>query len=59
MKRAGWSKTTLKPGDHVTLTFHPAINGATNGYIRDGDGKIVLNGREINLKQTGAAEDVP
>jgi hypothetical protein len=53
MKRAGWTKTTLNPGDHVTITFHPAFNGTTNGYIREGDGKIVLNGRELNLNQTG------
>ena len=58
MKRAGWTRTTLKPGDHVTITFHPAFNGTTNGYIRDGDGKIVLNGRELNLNQTGPAADV-
>src|SRR5580765_2725752 len=33
MRRAGWTKTTLKAGDRVTITFHPSINGATNGYI--------------------------
>lgn len=56
MKRAGWTKTTLKAGDHVTITFHPAINGTTNGYIRNGDGKIVFNGRELNLNQTAASD---
>ena len=52
MKRAGWAKTTLKAGDKVTITFHAAINGTTNGYIRNGDGKIVFNGKQLNLDQT-------
>ena len=52
MKRAGWTRTTLKAGDEVTITFHPALNGATNGYIRNGDGKIVFNGRELGLSET-------
>ena len=56
MRRAGWTKTTLKAGDHVTVTFHPAINGTTNGYIRNGDGKIVFNGRELNLNQSADAD---
>lgn len=53
MRRAGWTKTTLKAGDRVTITFHPAINGTTNGYIRNGDGKIMFNGRELSLNQAG------
>ena len=39
-------------GDKVTITFHAAINGTTNGYIRNGDGKIVFNVKQLNLDQT-------
>ena len=59
MKRAGWTKTTLKAGDHVTITFHAATNGAANGYIRNGDGKIVFNGRELGLNENGPPTDYP
>jgi len=49
MRRAGWTKETLKAGDKVTVTFHPAINGATTGYIRNNDGKIMLNGKQLRF----------
>jgi len=49
MRRAGWTKDTLKAGDEVTVTFHPAINGATTGYIRNNDGKIMLNGKQLKF----------
>jgi hypothetical protein len=39
----------LKAGDEVTVTFHPAINGATTGYIRNNDGKIMLNGKQLKF----------
>ena len=31
------------------ISFHPAKNGASNGYIRAEDGKIVVAGRALNL----------
>lgn len=49
MTRAGWSKTLIKPGDQITISFHPARNGQPNGYIRAGDGKIVYQGKELSL----------
>ena len=49
MTRAGWSKNLIKPGDEITITFHPAKNGEPNGYIRAGDGKIVYHGKELSL----------
>lgn len=59
MRRAGWTKDTLKAGDQVTITFHPAINGATTGYIRNNDGKIMLNGRQLkfDVNNPGAFEN--
>src|SRR5215471_1114980 len=29
--RRGWSKTTLKPGDKVTVTYHPLKDGSKGG----------------------------
>ncbi|HVZ59758.1 MAG TPA: DUF6152 family protein [Terriglobales bacterium] len=49
LTRAGWTKDTLKPGDEITITFHPAKNGTGIGYIRDGDGKIILKGKNLSL----------
>ena len=39
----GWTKETLKPGDQVTVYFHPAKNGSTVGDLV----KVVFaNGQE-------------
>ena len=51
MTRAGWTKDILKAGDEITITFHPAKNGAPTGYIRAGDGKVVFRGQELGLVQ--------
>lgn len=45
MRRTGWSATTLKAGDEVTVDVMPAKNGATVGRIRRvvlPDGKVLL-----------------
>jgi len=49
LARAGWTMNSVKAGDEITISFHPAKNGASNGYIRAGDGKIVLHGEELSL----------
>lgn len=56
MARAGWAKDTLKPGDEIVVTFHPAKNGSSNGYIRIPESKIVFHGQSINLDENGAAQ---
>ena len=53
MTRAGWTRTSLKPGDPVTITFHGTKSGAPNGYIRDGDGKLSSKGKELGFHQAG------
>ena len=53
MSRAGWSRTVLKAGDPITITFHGTKSGATNGYIRDGDGKLTFMGKELSFHQAG------
>jgi hypothetical protein len=40
----GWTKRSLNPGDMVTISFHPAKNGAKTGVLI----KVVLpNGLEL------------
>jgi hypothetical protein len=29
----GWRRSSLKPGDKVTVTYHPLINGKTGGAL--------------------------
>jgi hypothetical protein len=31
--RNGWKPTTLKPGDHVTVTYHPMRDGTPAGQL--------------------------
>jgi Family of unknown function (DUF6152) len=53
MTRAGWTRTILKAGDPINITFHGTKSGAPNGYIRDGDGKLTSNGKELAFHQAG------
>ena len=42
--RAGWSKTTLKPGETITIDFSPAKDGSPTGLltrVRRADGTVV------------------
>jgi uncharacterized protein DUF6152 len=44
LTRAGWTKDTVKPGDEVTFTGHPAKNGTNNMRLA----KVVLaSGKEL------------
>src|SRR5512140_2569120 len=47
MTRAGWTSTTLKPGDKVTLVMHPLRDGKPNGSlvrVTLPDGRTLGNG---------------
>jgi Family of unknown function (DUF6152) len=59
MARAGWTKDTLKPGDEIVVTFHPAKNGSGNGYIRIPESKIVFHGQPLNLDENGSGTAPP
>lgn len=43
MRRRGWTRNTVKPGDQLTFTFHAARDGSKEGQLR----KLSLNGKEI------------
>ena len=48
--REGWDRRTIKPGDQITATGHPARDGSNNMRIE----KIVLpNGRELTFEGPG------
>ena len=54
LRRAGWTRETLKPGDQITVTLIPAKNGAPVGFSgwALGGGKIVLaNGQTITTQE--------
>jgi len=55
MTRAGWTSKTLKPGDEIQVTFHPAKNGSGSGQLYGGDAKISLHGTELPLEIGGDA----
>lgn len=46
LREAGWTPDTLKPGDQITVTFHPAKNGARVGALSK---VVTADGREIPL----------
>jgi hypothetical protein len=53
--RDGWSKTTVKPGDVISVTMHPSKSGDPVGLC----GIIVLpDGRQIQ-GYTGTQKDAP
>jgi hypothetical protein len=45
LSRAGWTKSTLKPGDQLTMTGGPAKSGANTMWIN----KLSKNGEELRL----------
>lgn len=51
--KKGWTLDTLKPGDQVTITLHPAKSGKPIGSLQ----KVTYaDGRELNLKPGGNAQ---
>lgn len=50
LARRGWNRSTLKPGDKVTVTFRPMKNGDKGGMWVTGkrpDGQVLLMGGAI------------
>jgi hypothetical protein len=45
LARAGWTKSTIKPGDEVTITGGPAKSGSPTMWIR----KVSKDGQEVSL----------
>jgi uncharacterized protein DUF6152 len=59
LMRTGWSRTTLKPGDPVTVTFYPSKNGAGLGYLDTlvlADGTVLFRGGSTHIGEQGVAQ---
>jgi hypothetical protein len=42
MRRNNWTRTSVKPGDQITITLAPAKNGAPVGFSGNTTGKVVF-----------------
>jgi Family of unknown function (DUF6152) len=52
LHRNGWSRTSLKPGDQVTITLAPSKNGAPVGFSGGNAGKVVFaDGRVLRMNE--------
>src|SRR5882672_2362527 len=50
MRRNDWTRTSLKPGDQITVTLAPAKNGAPVGFSGNKAGKVVFaDGRVLKM----------
>jgi hypothetical protein len=44
LARGGWSSTSLRPGDKVSLGIHPRKDGAAGGLLAD-EQQVIVNGQ--------------
>ena len=47
LERRGWTRTTLKAGDKITVTYYPLRDGGNGGMFRTGkmdSGKVLTGG---------------
>ena len=38
LQRLGWTKSSLKPGEHVTVKIHPLRDGSKGGNVQEATG---------------------
>ena len=51
LTRSGWTKNSLRPGDHALFRFAPLRNGGAGGYLT----KVTLpSGQELSFSLTPA-----
>jgi hypothetical protein len=55
LRRQGWAKDTLKPGDQVSLTMHPLKDGSPGGSFMRG----TVNGAPIGGGPAGPQGPAP
>lgn len=59
LARQGFTRNSIKPGDHVAAPFHPAYTNPLAGELESRD--IVVNGKAVvtydKSAKTGAAEE--
>jgi hypothetical protein len=50
LRRNNWTRTSVKPGDQITVNFAPAKNGAPVGFTGNKNGKVVFpDGRILKM----------
>jgi hypothetical protein len=50
LRRNNWTRTSVKPGDQITVNFAPAKNGAPVGFTGNKNGKVVFpDGRILRM----------
>jgi hypothetical protein len=47
LRRNGWSRDSIKPGDEIEVTLIPAKSGAPVGFSGEKVGKVVLPGGRV------------
>ena len=47
LRRNGWDRDSVKPGDHIAVTLIPAKSGAPVGFSGEKTGKIVFDDGHI------------
>ena len=52
LSRAGWTRSSMKPGDQIIVNINPARNGNPIGIVRNGPGAVVVNGKELSTEET-------
>jgi Family of unknown function (DUF6152) len=52
LHRNGWNKSSIKPGDQITITVAPSKNGAPVGFSGGNAGKVVFpDGRVLRMNE--------
>jgi hypothetical protein len=50
MRRSGWTRDTVKPGDQISVTLNPAKTGAPVGFSGGRTGQVVLaSGQTLSM----------
>ncbi len=50
LRRNGWTRDSIKPGDHIEVTLIPAKSGAAVGFSGEKIGRVVLpDGRVLKM----------
>jgi Family of unknown function (DUF6152) len=59
LTREGWTKSTLKPGDEVSITLIPAKNGAPVGYSGNGVSYTAGVYTQLKVVRLSSGDPVP
>jgi len=56
LTRSGWTKRSLKPGDHATFRYAPLRDGSPSGYLME---VTLENGQKLKYSLTPPADPPP